>query len=398
MNREEFPMLNTNYIYLDNGATTWKPKIVVDKINEYYTKYTANAHRGDYDISLKVDNEYENARDLVKEFINAKTRQEIVFTSGTTNSLNMIVDGFFRNHLEPGDEVIITESEHASNILPWYRLAKDNGIIVKHCPLDDNHYITLNNLKSIVTPNTKVISLAMITNVIGDLRPIKEICEFAHQNNIFVVVDGAQSVPHIKTDVQDLDCDFLAFSGHKMCGPTGIGILYGKYELLNELEPINLGGGMNESFDSIEEVYLKPLPTRLEAGTPNIEGAIGLGAAIEYLSKIGLDNITQHEQNLRNYLVKELKQIPHISIINEESDSGIVAFNVDDIFAQDVAVYLNKYNICVRAGNHCAKILKNEVGVKNTVRVSIYIYNTKEEIDTLINLLKDKNKILNEML
>ncbi|MBE6145459.1 MAG: cysteine desulfurase [Firmicutes bacterium] len=398
MNREDFPMLNTNYIYLDNGATTWKPKCVVDKINEYYTKYTANAHRGDYDISLKVDNEYENARDLVKEFINAKTRQEIVFTSGTTNSLNMIVDGFFRNHLEPGDEVIISESEHASNILPWYRLAKDNGIIVKYCPLDDNHYVTLNNLKSIVTPNTKVISLAMITNVIGDLRPIKEISEFAHQNNIFVVVDGAQSVPHIKTDVQDLDCDFLAFSGHKMCGPTGIGILYGKYELLNELEPQNLGGGMNESFDSIEEVYLKPLPTRLEAGTPNIEGAIGLGASIEYITKIGLDNITTHEQTLRNYLVKELKQIPHITIINEESDSGIVAFNVDDIFAQDVAVYLNKYNICVRAGNHCAKILKNEVGVKNTVRVSIYLYNTKEEIDTLINLLKDKNKILNEML
>ena len=398
MNREEFPMLNTNYIYLDNGATTWKPKCVVDKINEYYTKYTANAHRGDYDISLKVDNEYENARDLVKEFINAKTRQEIVFTSGTTNSLNMIVDGFFANHLEKGDEVIISESEHASNILPWYRLAKDIGIIVKHCPLDDNHYVTLNNLKSIVTPNTKVISLAMITNVIGDLRPIKEICDFAHKHNIFVVVDGAQSVPHIKTDVQELYCDFLAFSGHKMCGPTGIGILYGKYELLNELEPLNLGGGMNESFDSIEEVYLKPLPTRLEAGTPNIEGAIGLGAAIEYLSKIGLDNITNHEQQLRNYLVKELKQIPHITIINEESDSGIVAFNVDDIFAQDVAVYLNKYNICVRAGNHCAKILKNEVGVKNTVRASIYIYNTKEEIDTLINLLKDKNKILNEML
>lgn len=398
MNREEFPMLNTNYIYLDNGATTWKPKCVVDKIAEYYTKYTANAHRGDYDISLKVDNEYENARDLVKEFINAKTRQEIVFTSGTTNSLNMIVDGFFRNHLEPGDEIIISESEHASNILPWYRLASDNGLVVKHCPLDDNHYVTLNNLKNIITPNTKVISLAMITNVIGDLRPIKEICEFAHNNNIFVVVDGAQSVPHIKTDVQELDCDFLAFSGHKMCGPTGIGVLYGKYELLNELEPINLGGGMNESFDSIEEVYLKPLPIRLEAGTPNIAGAIGLGAAIEYLTKVGIENITAHEQYLRNYLLKELKQIPHISIVNEESDSGIVAFNVDDIFAQDVAVYLNKYNICVRAGNHCAKILKNEVGVKNTVRVSIYLYNTKEEIDTLINLLKDKNKILNEML
>ncbi len=398
MNRQDFPMLNNNYIYLDNGATTWKPKSVLDKVTDYYTKYTANAHRGDYDISLKVDNEYESARDLVKEFINAKTRQEIVFTSGTTDSLNIIADGFFKNNLEPGDEIIITESEHASNILPWFRLATSNGVVVKYCPLDDNHYVTLNNLKSVITPNTKVISLAMITNVIGDLRPIKEICEYAHKNNIFVVVDGAQSVPHIKTDVQDLDCDFLAFSGHKMCGPTGIGVLYGKYELLNELEPHNLGGGMNESFDTIDEVYLKPLPTRLEAGTPNIEGAIGLGAAIEYLTKTGMDNITDHERKLRKQLVEQLKEIPHIKIINEESDSGIVTFNVEGIFAQDVAVYLNKYNICVRAGNHCAKILKNEVGVKNTVRASIYIYNNEEEINKLVELLKDKNKILDEML
>ena len=238
----------------------------------------------------------------------------------------------------------------------------------------------------------------MITNVIGDLRPIKEICEYAHQNNIFVVVDGAQSVPHIKTDVQDLDCDFLAFSGHKMCGPTGIGVLYGKYELLDAIEPKNLGGGMNESFDTVDDVYLKPLPTRLEAGTPNIEGAIGLGAAVEYLNKIGMEKITAHEQELRKILINKLKNISHINIVNEESDSGVIAFNVDGIFAQDVAVYLNKYNICVRAGNHCAKILKNEVGVKNTVRVSIYLYNTLEEINKLADLLKDKNKILNEML
>ena len=385
MNREDFPMLNEGYIYLDNGATTWKPKQVVEKITEYYTKYTANAHRGDYDISLKVDNEYEGARDIVKEFINAKTRQEIIFTSGTTDSLNIIAEGFFKNNLEPGDEIIITESEHASNVLPWFRLANTNGVVIKYCPLDDNHYVTLNNLKSVITPKTKVISLAMITNVIGDLRPIKEICELAHRNNIFVVVDGAQSVPHIKTDVQDLDCDFLAFSGHKMCGPTGIGVLYGKYELLDSLIPQNLGGGMNESFDNIDEVYLKPLPTRLEAGTPNIEGAIGLGAAIEFLTKIGIENITSHERTLRKYLVDQLKEIEHINIINEESDSGIVAFNVENIFAQDVAVYLNKYNICVRAGNHCAKILKNEVGVKNTVRASIYLYNTKEEVYKFIN-------------
>ena len=398
MNREDFPMINSGYIYLDNGATTWKPKQVLEKINAYYSNYTANAHRGDYDLSLKVDSEYENARDIVKEFINAKSRQEIVFTSGTTESLNIIANGFFKEMLEPGDEIIISESEHASNILPWFKLAKTNGVIIKYCPLDDNHYVTLSNLKKVITPNTKVISLAHITNVIGDLRPIKEITEFAHENNIFVVVDGAQSIPHIKTDVEDLDIDFLAFSGHKMCGPTGIGILYGKYELLDNIVPQNLGGGMNESFDNVDEVYLKSLPTRLEAGTPNIEGAIGLGAAIEYIQNIGLDKISEHEKTLRNYLINKLKEIEHINIINEESDSGVVSFNVDDIFAQDVAVYLNKYKICVRAGSHCAKILKNEVGVKNTVRISIYFYNTKEEIDKLINLLKDKNKILNEML
>lgn len=398
MNKEDFPMAKTGYIYLDNGATTWKPKCVIDKINDYYTKYTANAHRGDYDISLKVDDEYETARDIVKEFINAKTRQEIVFTSGTTDSLNMIVNGFFKELLEPQDEVIITQAEHASNVLPWFNLVKTNNINIRYCPLDDSHYVTLNNLKKVITPHTKVISLACMTNVIGDLRPIAEISEFAHENNIFVVVDGAQSVPHIKTDVQELDCDFLAFSGHKMGGPTGIGVLYGKYELLNQMNPANLGGGMNESFDNPEEVFLKPLPTRLEAGTPNIEGAIGLGAAINYLNKIGMDKIALHESKLRNRLINKLKEIDHINIINEESDGGIVSFNVDGIFAQDVAVYLNKYKICVRAGNHCAKILKNEVGVKNSVRVSIYLYNTEEEIDKLVSLLQDKNKILNEML
>ncbi len=398
MNREDFPMLKNNYTYLDNGATTWKPKQVVDKINDYYTKYTANAHRGDYDISLKVDMEYEGARDKVKEFINAKSRKEIIFTSGTTESLNLIANGFFKEILEPGDEIIITDSEHASNVLPWFNLSNTNNAVVKFCPLDDNLYVTLNNLKSEITQRTKIISLAHITNVIGDERPIKEICEFAHKNNIFVVVDGAQSVPHIKTDVQDLDCDFLAFSGHKMCGPTGIGVLYGKEELLENLKPQNLGGGMNESFDNVNEVYLKNLPTRLEAGTPNIEGAIGLGAAIDFLTEIGMDNIKDHERKLRRLLVDKLKQIQHIDIVNEESDSGVVAFNVDGIFAQDVAVYLNKYGVCVRAGNHCAKILKKAVGVKNTVRASIYLYNNEEDINKLADLLKDKNKILKEML
>ena len=397
MNRSDFPMLKQDIIYLDNGATTFKPQKVIDSITEYYTKYSANAHRGDYEISYKVDIAYENARKKVAKFINAK-REEIVFTLGATESLNLIVNGFFKNIMEPNDEVLITLSEHASNVLPWFNLANTNGIKVNYIELDQNLHVTLANVKKSITPHTKVISLAAITNVVGDERPIKEICEYAHQHNIFVVVDGAQSVPHTKTDVQEVDCDFLAFSGHKMCGPTGIGVLYAKKELMENIKPVNLGGGMNESFDSVDEVYLKEIPTRLEAGTPNIAGAIGLGASIDYLEAIGLDEIKLYEQKLKKYVVAKLKEIPHIKIVNEECDSGIIAFNVDGIFAQDVAYYLNKYHICVRAGNHCAKILKNAIGVKNTVRISLYFYNTTEELDQLVELLKDKEKIMNEMI
>jgi len=398
MNREDFPLLKQDIIYLDNSATSLKPKCVIDAINDYYANYSANAHRGDYDLSFKVDQAYENARELVKNFINAASLEEIVFTSGTTEGLNIIVSGFFRNYLEAGDEVLITTSEHASNVLPWFRLARELGIEINYIPLDDNYYVTMDNVKKAVTSKTKVISLAGITNVIGDERPIKEITKYAHDNNIFVVIDGAQMVPHIPCDVQDLDIDFLAFSGHKMCGPTGVGVLYGKKELLEHLEPINLGGGMNESFDNPEEVYYKPLPTRLEAGTQNIAGVIGLGAAVKYIESIGFDKIREQEHKLRKYLIDKLICIPHIDIINLESDSGIITFNVDKVFSQDVAYYLNKYNICVRAGNHCAKILKSSVGVTNSVRVSLYFYNTTEEIDSLVELLSDYDKIVKEMI
>lgn len=398
MNREDFPMLFNSIIYFDNGATTFKPKQVLKKISDYYTEYTANAHRGDYHISLKVDTEYELARNIVQEFINAKERSEIVFTSGSTESLNYIATGFFGNYLEAGDEILITKAEHASNVLPWFRLAKQLDVLVNFIDLDDNHYVTIDNVLKAITPRTKVISLAQITNVIGDIRPIKEICKIAHERGIFVVVDAAQSAPHIKIDVQDLDCDFLAFSGHKLCGPTGVGVLYGKKELLENMEPVNLGGGMNESFDTVNDVYLKSLPTRLEAGTPNIEGVLGLGEAINYLNSIGMDKIHEYEMALRKYLVEKLIDIKHIDIINMEADSGIVAFNVDGVFSQDVAVYLDKYNICLRAGNHCAKILKDEVGVKNTCRISLYFYNTYEEIDRLVELLKDKDRIVREMI
>ena len=398
MNREDFPLLKEEIIYFDNGATSLKPKCVIDKMVDYYTNYPANAHRGDYDLSYKVDREYESTRELVKDFINAQYLEEIIFTSGATESLNMITNGFFANLLEPGDEVLITTSEHASNVLPWFNLANKKGIKISYIPLDNNYYVTIDNLKRVIKPETKVISIAGITNVIGDIRPIKEICKLAHENNIFVVVDGAQMVPHMKVDVQDLDVDFLAFSAHKMCGPTGVGVLYGKKELLEHLEPTILGGGMNESFDNPSEVILSELPTRLEAGTRNIAGVIGFGEAIKYLNKIGMDNIHKQEISLRKYLIDKLLPLKYIDIINIESDSGIVTFNVSGVFSQDVAYYLNKYNICVRAGNHCAKILKSSVGVNNTVRVSLYFYNTFEEIDSLVELLSDYDKIVKEMI
>lgn len=395
--RYDFPMLDKNIIYFDNGATTFKPNCVINAITDYYKNYSANAHRGDYQISYKVDVAYETARKKVAEFINAEF-DEVVFTSGTTESLNMIAEGFFKELLEPGDEILLTKSEHASNVLPWFRLANTNNVLINYIDLDENLHVTMENVIKSITPKTKLISIAGITNVVGDERPIEEICKYAHANDIFVVIDGAQLVPHKKVDVKKSDIDFLAFSGHKMCGPTGIGVLYGKKEFLDKLKPINLGGGMNESFDNENEVYLKELPTRLEAGTPNIAGAIGLASAIDYLNNIGMDNINEYEKKLKSYMIDKLIKIPYIDIINLESDSGIISFNIEGIFSQDVAFYLNKYNICVRAGNHCAKILKSQTGVKNSLRVSLYFYNTYEEIDKFIELISDKNKIMKEMI
>ncbi len=395
MHREDFLMFenNQNLIYFDNGATTFKPKRVVDKVVDYYTKYTANAHRGDYDISLKVDNEYEEAREVVRHFINAKSSKEIIFTKGTTESMNMIVFSFMKYYLHKGDEILITKAEHASNVLPWFELEKELGVSVKYIPLTSEYKVTLDNLKNVVTEKTKVISLAHVTNVIGDIRPIKEITEFAHDNNILVVIDGAQSVPHLKTDVEDLDIDFLAFSGHKMLGPTGVGVLYAKEKYLEKFRPFNYGGGMNSRFESTKEIEYKELPLRLEAGTENIAGVLGLKEAILYLESIGIENIHKHEQELREYLIKRLKEVSNITVYNENSEAGIVVFNIENIFAEDTSRFLNHYGICIRAGNHCTKMVKDEIKVKNTCRISLYLYNTKEEIDKLIEVLKENNKI-----
>lgn len=399
MNREDIPMLNNNnLIYFDNGATTLKPQLIIDSIVEYYSKYCSNAHRGDYKTSLKVDKMYEDVRRKIKNFINAKETSEIVFTSGATDSLNRVVFGYFKKHLQKDDEVLLTQSEHASNILPWFVLEKEIGIKVKYIELDNNNEVTIDNVKKAITNKTKVISLAYVTNVIGDIRPIRDICELAHKNNILVVVDGAQSASHIKMDMQIDDIDFLACSAHKMYGPTGVGFLYGKFDLLNEMDPLEYGGGMNAMFLNDGYMELREVPIKFEAGTQNIAGVIGMGACIDYINNIGLNKIIKHEHQLREYLIKRLEELDNIEIYNKDTVGSIVAFNVKDIFSQDTAMYLDKYNICVRAGTHCAKILNNVFNVNNTCRISLAFYNTKEEVDKLIDVLKNINNIYNEII
>ena len=397
MNYNDFNLLNQNIVYLDNGATTLKPKVLSEAISDYYNNYSANAHRGDYDMSLKVDTMYEKTRTLVKELINAKSEKEIVFTSGATDSLNKIIFGYAKNILNEDDEVLITKAEHASNILPWFELSDQIGIKVKYIDLTDDYKVTLDNVKKSITAKTKIISLAHITNVVGDVRPLEEIIDYAHKNNILVIVDGAQAVAHKPVDVQKLDIDFLAFSAHKMCGPTGVGVLYGKEELLKNMMPIILGGGMNASFEEDSTRVYSELPHRFEAGTPNIAGVIGFGRVLEYLLDIGMEKINNYEQELRKYAISKLKKNNNLIIYNENSESGIITFNYHNVFSQDLAIYLNKYNICVRAGNHCAKILKNEIGVKNTCRVSLYFYNTKDDIDKLVDALNNEN-LINEII
>ena len=393
MHRESFPILKKNIIYFDNGATSLKPFEVVEAMEDYYYNYGANIHRGDYDISLKASNKYEEVRDKVKRFINADSSREIVFTAGDTLSLNMIVFGFLEDYLNEGDEVLLTKSEHASLVLPFMELAKKKKLVLKYVPLTSDHELTPKNLEATITEKTKVIAVAHITNVLGDVRDIKKITELAHQKNILVVVDGAQSVPHLKTDVKDLDVDFLTFSAHKMLGPTGVGVLYAKEKYLEAMRPILFGGGMNQYFEEDGTVEYKSIPTLFEAGTPPIAEVIGLGRAIDFLEEIGMDNIYKYEKELKEYLVKKLENNKKVILYNKKSESGILAFNLEGVFSQDTAIYLDHYNICVRAGNHCAKILKDELNIRNTCRISLYFYNTKEEIDKLVEVLENTDEL-----
>lgn len=390
--RKDFPMIQNNkdLLYFDSAATSFKPQCVIDEVINYYSKYNTNIHRGDYDISFMVSKQYDETRKTIKEFINAKSEKEIVFTSGDTQSLNTIAYCYGLANLNKGDVILTSQVEHASNILPWFEVSKSTNAQIKYIDLNKDATFNIDNyIKCFENNNIKIVSLTYISNVMGYVYPIKQISKIAHEHGAIVVVDGAQAIPHIKVDVQDLDCDFLTFSSHKMCGPAGIGVLYGKFELLDSIKPLLYGGGSNARFDNCGNIILKNTPEKFEAGTPNIEGVLGLNRAAKYLMSIGMDNIDNYCKELTKYFIEKLSKLENVEIFNLDSSAGIVTFNLKGIFAQDAAAYFNSKGIAVRTGNHCAKLLLNIIGASETIRASMYFYNTKQEIDKFIEVIKD---------
>lgn len=401
--RADFPILKREMSgypldYLDSNATTLKPQCVIDEVVRYYTYLGANAHRGDYEMSAQVDYAFEGARKTTKDFINARRKEEIVFTSGTTESLNILAMMITNQLLKEGDVILSSETEHASSILPWQQAGYDKKIPVNFIEPDELGRVTVENFKKALdeNPTTKVVMLAQVSNVLGYTAPIKEMVKLAHERGILFVVDGAQSVAHQPVDVQDLDCDFFCFSGHKLCGPTGIGVLYGKFELLEKLRPVFYGGESNARFyRSCESLILRKPPFKYESGTMPIEGALGMAVAMRYLKTLGLEDIHAYEWSLKQHFLKraekELKD--KIKIYNAPAENGVITFNVYDkgqlIFPQDLASFLSSKGIAVRSGQHCAKLMGEILGVPGTVRASIYFYNTEHDIDRLVDALKE---------
>ncbi|MED4829258.1 cysteine desulfurase SufS [Bacillus atrophaeus] len=390
--REQFPILHQqvnghDLVYLDSAATSQKPRAVIEAVDQYYNHYNSNVHRGVHTLGTKATDGYEGAREKVRKFINASSMQEIIFTKGTTTSLNMVALSYARANLKQGDEIVITYMEHHANIIPWQQAAKATGATLKYIPLQEDGTLSLEDVKQTVTSNTKIVAVSHVSNVLGTINPIKEIAKIAHDNGAIIVVDGAQSTPHIKIDVQDLDCDFFALSSHKMCGPTGIGVLYGKKALLENMEPAEFGGEMID-FVGLYESTWKELPWKFEAGTPIIAGAIGLGAAIDFLEEIGLDAISRHEHKLASYALERFRQLDGVTVYGPEERAGLVTFNLEDVHPHDVATVLDSEGIAVRAGHHCAQPLMKWLDVSATARASFYLYNTEEEIDKLAEALQ----------
>ena len=396
--RNDFPVLkrtmsNLPVCYLDNSATTLKPQSMIDAVVHYYSYLGANAHRGDYEMSAQVDQAFESARKTAQTFIHASRAEEIVFTSGSTEGLNMIALMLTQQKLQKDDVILSILSEHASSILPWMEAGKEVGTKIEYIPLDEKGRVTIENFKKAIHNKVKVVSIAQVSNVLGYEAPIKEMAKICHEHGIVLVVDGAQSVAHLPVDVQDLDCDFFVMSAHKMCGPTGIGILYGKYEWLEQLTPVYFGGESNARFDAQGNLILKNTPLKYESGTQPIEGVIGMAAAMEYLTKLGKANIHAYELELKNYFLDQIQDMDTIEVYNADNQSGIITFNVFDhgkmIFPQDVASFLNTKGIAIRSGQHCAKLLADVLHVPGTCRASLYFYNTFEDVDRLVSALKE---------
>ncbi|WP_316571658.1 cysteine desulfurase [Neobacillus sp. YIM B06451] len=396
--RQLFPILNQEVngkplVYLDSGATSQKPVQVIEALDKYYREYNSNVHRGVHTLGTKATDAFEGAREKARKFINAKSTQEIIFTRGTTTALNLVAHSFGTANLREGDEIVITPMEHHSNIIPWQQVAKRTGATLKYMLLQEDGTISLDDARKTITKNTKIVSVVHISNVLGVVNPVKEIAKIAHENGAVMVVDGAQSAPHMKVDVQDLDCDFFAFSGHKMCGPTGIGVLYGKKQLLENMEPIEFGGEMIDFVHDYESTW-KELPWKFEAGTPIIAGAIGLGAAIDFLQEIGMDNIDAHDRRLGAYALDKMSRIEGMKIYGSTDPAkrtGIVTFNISDVHPHDVATVLDAEGVAVRAGHHCAQVLMRWLKASATARASMYLYNTEEDVDRLVDgLVKTK--------
>ncbi|TKD69411.1 cysteine desulfurase [Pseudalkalibacillus hwajinpoensis] len=386
--RKQFPILHQEVngkplVYLDSAATSQKPAQVIDAVERYYKEINSNVHRGVHTLGTHATDAYEGAREKVREFIHASSTEEIIFTRGTTTALNIVASSYGRANLQEGDEVVITPMEHHSNIIPWQQVVKATGATLKYIPLQPDGTIALEDVEKTVTENTKIVSVMQVSNVLGTINPIKEIAAIAHQNGAVMVVDGAQSTPHMKIDVEDLDCDFFALSGHKMCGPTGIGVLYGKRQLLEEMDPFEFGGEMIDYVGLYDSTW-KDLPWKFEGGTPIIAGAVGLGAAIDFLNEVGMDNIQQHESHLAKYAMEQLSTIEGVTIYGPEKRAGVVTFNSDEVHPHDLATVLDTEGIAVRAGHHCAQPLMKWLEVSATARASFYLYNTEEDVDTFV--------------
>lgn len=391
---KDFPILEQQVngkrlAYLDSTATSQKPKQVIDALSDYYERYNSNVHRGVHTLGSLATDGYEGARETVRRFIHAKYFEEIIFTRGTTAAINMIAHSYGDANVGEGDEIVVTQMEHHANLVPWQQLAKRQGATLKFIPMAEDGTITLEAVRETVSERTKIVAIAHVSNVLGTINDIKAIAEIAHEHGAIISVDGAQSVPHMKVDVQDLNVDFYSFSGHKMLGPTGIGVLYGKREHLNQMEPTEFGGDMIDFVDLYDSTWTD-LPTKFEAGTPLIAQAIGLQAAIEYIEFIGFDAIHEHEQALTTYAYEQMSQIEGIDIYGPSKDkrAGIITFNLKDVHPHDVATALDTEGVAVRAGHHCAQPLMKWLNVSSTARASFYIYNTKEDIDQLVEGLK----------